>query len=46
MTFLVMEGSAENVDKKKKTDIEKCEKLRANIEKLRERKTKNTRKVK
>ena len=46
MVFLVMERSAENVDKKKKTDIEKCEKLRKNIEKLRERKTKNRRKVK
>ena len=41
MVFLVMERSAENIAKKKKTDIEKCEKLRKNIEKLRERKTKN-----
>ena len=45
MVFLVMEKSAEKIEEKKKTDIEKLEKLRENIGKLRERKTKNTRKI-
>ena len=43
MVFLVMRRSVESIEEKKKTNIEKFEKLRENIEKLRERKTKNSR---
>ena len=44
MVFLVFLGrSAENVEEKKKTEIDKFEKLRENIEKLRESKRNNTR---
>ena len=46
MVFLNVRRSAESVEEKKKTYIEKFEKLRENIEKLRERKTKNKMKVK
>ena len=46
MVLLGVGRSAENVEEKKKTDIEKFEKLKENIEKLRKRKTKSTRKVK
>ena len=46
MVFLGVGRSAENVEEKKKTDIGKFEKLKENIEKLRKRKAKSTRKVK
>ena len=41
-----MRRNAENIEEKEKTDIDKFEKLRKIIERLRERKTKNARKVK
>ena len=45
MVFWVMGRSAENVEEKKKTYVGKLQKFQ-NMEKLTERKTKNTRKVK
>ena len=41
-----MRRNAEHIEEKEKTDIDKFEKLRKIIERLRERKTKNARKVK